>query len=134
MSENDSKKPFNRKQKIVRLVATFIYIIFLTVLFYYLLNLTKNLIIIVLIILFLFLLFLGVILRKGKFNLLSRLFPSLEKKITLFDDVDSEDSNGPPNDINFSFKYKRPLIKKCPECGFTLTQFMKKCPSCGKEI
>lgn len=134
MSENDSKQHFNRKQKIVRFIAVFIYIIFLTVLFSYLLHLTKNLIIIFLVVLFLFLLFLGIILRKGRFNLLSRLFPSLEKELTLFDDGDSEDSNDSPKNINFDFKYKRPLIKKCPECGFTLTQFMKKCPSCGKEI
>ncbi|TXT61586.1 MAG: hypothetical protein BAJALOKI2v1_20039 [Promethearchaeota archaeon] len=133
-SKTEKSEKFTKRGIIIRSIATMIYLLILGALFFYFLNLTTNIIVIISILSFLFLVFLGVILRKGKFNLISRLFPTADKKMSLFNDTKKENSITPPEHISYEFKYKRPLIRKCPDCGFIIPSFSKKCPKCGKKV
>ena len=36
--------------------------------------------------------------------------------------------------INLDFKYRKPIIRKCENCGMILASFVKRCPLCGKQI
>ncbi|MHA1670296.1 MAG: zinc ribbon domain-containing protein [Promethearchaeota archaeon] len=36
--------------------------------------------------------------------------------------------------IKLDSKYRKPIIRKCPNCGMLLPHFVKKCPNCGEVI
>jgi uncharacterized OB-fold protein len=36
--------------------------------------------------------------------------------------------------IDLEFKYKKPLIKKCENCGNIVPNFVKKCPFCNNQV
>jgi predicted RNA-binding Zn-ribbon protein involved in translation (DUF1610 family) len=36
--------------------------------------------------------------------------------------------------ITLDSKYKKPIVRKCPNCGIQLASFVKKCPNCGEEM
>jgi ribosomal protein L32 len=36
--------------------------------------------------------------------------------------------------IKLDSKYRKPIIRKCPNCRMLLPHFVKKCPNCGEVI
>ncbi len=36
--------------------------------------------------------------------------------------------------VNLNFKYKKPVIRNCSNCGMILASFVKKCPICGEVV
>ncbi|MHA1436005.1 MAG: hypothetical protein ACTSPD_00375 [Promethearchaeota archaeon] len=137
-AENSSREKINLKRVIIlKTILTLLYI-FLTILLYnVLIELETNYIIIFLIIFFTFLVFIGFIIKRKDQSLLSKLFPRL-KEISEYKKKSTEKrkpkSNYNINSFNIDFKYHKPIIRKCNNCGMIVPSFAKKCPVCGEDI
>ena len=139
-SNRNNKNEITKKQVIYELILLLIVILILISLYYLFITFGALPIIIILIILFPFLLAIDPFLRERKKSLYSKIFP--KKKKALNEDIiyrkklrDSEvlsKRRVPP--INLNFKYRKPSIRKCSNCGMILANFVKKCPICGERI
>jgi len=124
-----------------RFVILAIYLLILVLLYYYLVKLNFNPIIILVLLIFIFLITLGPILKRTKGTLYSRMFPD-KKRRSSNDKRRSESKETKeiqiqtkvPKSINLDFRYSKPLIKKCVECGNILPNFVKKCPFCNSPV
>ena len=123
-----------KKFPILKLVLLIIFAIFLVYFYNTLISLGSSHLLALLILLFSFLFFIG-ILFKGKeaFSLFKHnSYNNLqqnekEKYLKQFEihRVRRIDH------IKLDSKYKKPIIRKCPNCRMLLPHFVKKCPNCG---
>jgi hypothetical protein len=135
----DKKKQIAKKQLIVEFILLTIVILILISLYYLFINFGALPIILILIILFPFLLAIDPFLRERKKSLYSKIFP--KKKKALKEEMayrrklrDTEIISKEIPQINLNFKYKKPAIHKCSNCGMILASFVKKCPICGERV
>lgn len=144
MSNEITKKETIRKKLIARLVLLVIYLIILLYFSYLFINFGANPFIITLIIVFIFLTTIGFFLRKNKKSLYSRMFPDRKRKPPL-NYKKSERTITKENElkltqpkifksIDLNFNYRKPIIKKCENCGNIVPGFVKTCPICKKQI
>ena len=139
-NNRNEKKEITKKQVIFELILLIIVILILVSLYYLFINFGAIPIIIILIILFPFLLAIDPFLRERKKSLYSKIFP--KKRKALKEDLTARkklrDRATPSNrtvpSVNLNFKYKKPAIRKCNNCGMILASFVKKCPICGERI
>ena len=128
---NDELKNNKRKNtkksltlKLIFLIGNIVILIFL----YFLLTIFgANPIIIILILSFVFLLILGPFIRGNQKRYYSRLFPQKNRNVK---NENSQKKNGPS--ITLDYKYHKPFIRKCNNCGMILPNFTEKCPICGE--
>jgi len=129
------KSEHSRKKNVIRLSFFVIYIIILSLLYYYLTQWGFNPIIVITLLLFLFLITIGLLLRRTKGTLYSRIFPDKKQRTTTIKKkYEKPVQMKIPQQINLDVSYRKPLIKKCNGCGNILPSFAKKCPFCGKQI
>jgi hypothetical protein len=129
-------------KKVIRLIFSIIYLFILLFLYYYLLQLGFNPIIIAFLLTLLFLITIGLFLKKTKGTLYSRIFPDKKRRSSINnhqskikrEKVENKMQMKIPSHINLDSTYRKPLIKKCNGCGNILPSFAKKCPFCGKQI
>ncbi|MBY9002806.1 MAG: hypothetical protein KGD73_02435 [Candidatus Lokiarchaeota archaeon] len=141
-NERDDKSP--KKKPLIRITLLILFISTLVVFFFILIHFGTTHLISFLIVLFIFLVGLGPIINYGR-KISRSQFSRFKKrnqakeykrnkdtfkiKSTPIPDAPNLESR-----VKLDFTYKKPLIRKCPKCGFMLTSFMKKCPNCGKPI
>ena len=79
--------------------------------------------------------------KKKKKSIYSELYPDKKRnkiqrpprKLELNIETDSEDTvQKKLRNVDLSFRYRKPLINKCENCGMMITGYKKKCPTCGK--
>lgn len=139
-SNRNNKKEITKKQVIVELFLLIIVILILISLYYLFITYGALPIIIILIVLFPFLLAVDPFLRERKKSLYSKIFPKKRKALKedimhrkkLRDSALSSKKRVPS--VNLNFKYKKPAIRKCSNCGMILASFVKKCPICGEVV
>jgi uncharacterized protein YacL len=125
--------------KILILVVSVIFLFFLYSL---IISYGTNLLVIILIIVFGILVVIGPFLKKKKKPYYSQIFPEkknheldikqrkeLRKKKLKLGETDKQLPR-----IDIDFKYKKPPLLKCNNCGMTLPSFVEKCPICGKPL
>ena len=140
ISSKNSKKEITKKQVIAELILLIIVILILISLYYLFIKFGALPIIIILIVLFPFLLAVDPFLRERKKSFYSKIFPAKKKALKedikhrkkLRDVESSSKRRGPP--VNLNFKYKKPAIRKCSNCGMIVANFVTKCPICGERI
>jgi hypothetical protein len=142
-----------KKKFILRLVFIIISLLIFIYLYFLLSEFGANPFIIILILAFVFFIFSGPVLKKNFFSSLlfrrkSNLFKISEKnkhrrfrieekgrgkniKNNTKLEQNLSESNKP---INIDFKYRKPILRKCGNCGMILASFVKQCPLCGKQI
>jgi predicted membrane protein len=137
-AKNEKKSNKRRRTGIVLLI---IYVIILIFIFLALMDIGTHLLVAILVIVFLFLLFLGATsaIRRKLYKRLvpeSQSKPDYQKEKDKFKIKDDDLYEEPEisENINIDFEYKKPLIQKCPSCGFTVASFMKTCPNCGHKL
>ncbi len=145
MKTKDDTQEF-KKKFVLRLAFIIISLFILISLFYLLSEFGLNPFIIILILAFTFLIFTGPFLKrkKKKKSLYSRMFPNKHSRFRLEESKQRKDFRvktetiSPQSEkfksINLDFKYRKPILRKCENCGMILASFVKKCPLCGKQI
>ncbi|NVM34865.1 MAG: hypothetical protein HWN81_04670 [Candidatus Lokiarchaeota archaeon] len=144
MSNKITKKETIRKKLLVQLVVLVIYLIILLYFYYFFFNFGANPLIIILLIVFTFLMIIGPFLRKNKRSLYSRMFPDRKRKPSLnykrkLRPITKEKELNLTQQrifkpVNLDFNYRKPIIKKCENCGNIVPSFVKTCPFCKKQI
>jgi len=138
------EKVLNRKVIIVRLLILVSYLLILLYFFYLLTTFGVNPFIIFILLLFTFLITIGPFFRRSKRSLYSRMFPDRKRKASLeneqkekvFKNKRKFEQAEPKifKKINLEFKYRKPIVLKCENCGNIIPNFVKKCPFCNKQI
>ncbi|MFX0007015.1 MAG: hypothetical protein ACFFA7_13695 [Promethearchaeota archaeon] len=137
--ENHKEKP-SKKSIIRNTFSLILLLVGIAILYYILIEFKTNLIIIILIAIFILLTFAGLIFRsRKKKRLYDQFFPDKKTQtqpIKRRDEfrLDKEADLKKLSTINLNFKYHRPLIKKCENCGMVIASYVKKCPICGETI
>jgi len=135
----------NKKLLILKLVFIIIGFLIILVLFYLLSEYGANPLIIILILTFTFFTFIGPLYKRKRKSLYSRMLPKKGDKRSRLDEIrerkgfkkkreiiPNKSKNLKP--ISLDFEYRKPLVRKCENCGMILASFVKKCPLCGKLI
>ncbi|MFX1310144.1 MAG: hypothetical protein ACFE9M_07005 [Promethearchaeota archaeon] len=137
--ENHEKKP-SKKSIIRNTFSLTLLLVGIFILYYILIEFQTNLIIVILIAIFILLTFVGLIFRsRKKKRIYDQLFPEKKRQTQPIKRreefrIDKEPDLKKISDINLNFKYRRPLIKKCENCGMIIASYVKKCPICGESI
>ncbi len=136
----ESKKNKNSRRIIViRFIGIIFYSAIFIYLYYFLLTLGFNPVIISLLLFFIILATIGIFLRTKKKKLYSRMFPEKQdeqirkEQIIKQKEIKNQEIKI-PNPVNLELKYRKPLIDKCKYCGNIIPNFVKKCPFCNKKI
>ena len=131
MNEKSTRTKFSRGQIIIRVIILGVFVFLLYELYWILIDVGTYPFVAILILIFLFLLILGVLLKKKGESFFSRF---VQKK----DQTDTYKAGKPRvrrvDLITLDSKYKKPIVRKCPNCGIQLASFVKKCPNCGEEM
>ena len=144
IESNKSDDKSSKKRLIIKIFLFIAFISVLVIFYFILIDFGTIHLISFLIVLFIFLVGLGPIINYGR-GLIRSLFGrskrrNQRKEYKRDKDTFKVKSTPIPNahnlegKVKLDFTYKRPIIRKCPYCGFMLTSFMKKCPNCGKPI
>ncbi len=134
------KKKKSWKPNLIRVILIIVYLIFLYELYRILINLGASLLLALLIILFPTLVFMGLLVRDKNKSFFSRFKKNgNNSEKTSKDDFLSEYDKYHPQKrridiINIQSKYRKPLVRKCSNCGIIVPGFAKKCPNCGERI
>ncbi|MFX1380631.1 MAG: hypothetical protein ACFFA4_16230 [Promethearchaeota archaeon] len=134
--ENDKQTP-SKKKLVLNSLSLILLLFGVFILYYILIEFKTNIFIVVLIIIFILLTFLGLIFRgRKKKSIYSKLFPEKKRKTQPIKKraefrIESEPQIKKLAEINLNFKYRKPLIKKCENCGMVIASYVKKCPICG---
>lgn len=146
--ENKDTDPYKkeiRKRIIVQSCVLLIYLAVLFYLYFLLVEFGSNFIIVLLILIFTFLMFAGPIFKRRKKSLYSRMFPEKYREGSP-DDPRFKRQRSPVigykekfkpktfKSIDFDSEYKKPLLRKCQNCGMLVPRFADKCPVCGKIV
>ncbi|MFW9819419.1 MAG: hypothetical protein ACFFE5_07400 [Candidatus Thorarchaeota archaeon] len=137
--ENYEEKP--SKKSTIRSTFSLIFLLVgIVILYYLLIEFQTNLIIVILIAVFILLTFAGLIFRsRKKKRIYDQLFPEKKRQTQPIKRreefrIEKQPELKNVSDINLNFKYRRPLIKKCENCGMVIASYVKKCPVCGESI
>lgn len=144
MSNELIRKKAIRKKMIIRLVIFMIYFSILLYFFYLFIEFGAHPMITILLIVFIFLATIGPFLRRNKKSLYSRMFPNRKKnqnlsyqkkKITTIREKDAKQTQLKiiPS-VDLSHSYRKPIIKKCENCGNIVPNFVKTCPFCKRQL
>ncbi|MFW9827528.1 MAG: hypothetical protein ACFFEY_08055 [Candidatus Thorarchaeota archaeon] len=138
--ESENKRFKNsRKIVILRLIGIITYFAIFIYLFYFLVTIGFNPIIISILLAFIILATIGIFFRSRKRRLYSRMFPEKKNKTTTKEtqiikkDVKDQETKI-PKPVNLELEYRKPLINKCKNCGNIVPNFVKKCPFCNKNL
>ena len=79
------------------------------------------------------------LLKDKNVSFFSRYKRSINNKDTSKDDFLNEYEKYHPQKrridyIDIRSKYRKPLVRKCSNCGIMVPGFVKKCPNCGERI
>lgn len=128
----------------LRIIFLIVYLVVLIYLYYVFLDIGINPIVAFLILLFMFVIVIGPVLNGLRKSLYSRMFIDKKRRVRggyqQYKKAIKEESKIPeykPRDImpvDLNFKYRKPLIGKCGNCGMIVAGFVKKCPKCGELI
>ncbi len=136
----ESKKNKNlRKTIIIKLIGIILYLAVFIYLYYFLVTLGFNPLIILFLLLFIILATIGLFFRTKKKKLYSRMFPENKNGQIRKEEIEKkkEFQNRDikiPKPVNLELVYRKPLIDKCKYCGNIIPNFVKKCPFCNKKI
>ncbi len=137
--ENYENKP-SKKSLIKKSVSLIFLLVGIFILYYILIEFKTNITIVILIIVFILLAFSGLIFRNRKQKkMYDEMFPDKKRKAQPIKrreefKIEKEPDLKKLSDISLNFKYKRPLIKKCENCGMVIASYVKKCPICGESV
>jgi len=144
MSNEEIQNRLNRKKLIIRSIILVAYLSILLYFYFLFLEFGINPLIITLLVAFVFLTTIGPFLRRNKRSLYSRMFPDRRRKIKINNQksqISSKRKKGlQPSQtkifkpINLDFKYRKPIIKKCENCGNIVPNFVDTCPFCKNQI
>ncbi|MBY9017723.1 MAG: hypothetical protein KGD66_02725 [Candidatus Lokiarchaeota archaeon] len=143
IESNERDENSSKKRTITKIILFIVFISALVVLYFILIDFGAIPLISFFIVVFIFLVGLGPIINYGRrknqslFGRKRRNQPKEYKRNKDTFKIKSTPIPDAPNlegRVKLDFTYKKPLIRKCPKCGFMLTSFMKKCPNCGKPI
>ena len=139
--ENTDIKKKSWKRNLIKIISVIVYIIFLYELYNILRNFGASLLLALLIMLFPTLVFIGVLVKDKNVSFFSRYKRNRNNstKDTSKEDFLNEYDKYHPQKrridyINIQSKYRKPLVRKCPNCGIMVPGFVKKCPNCGERI
>ncbi|MFX1419004.1 MAG: hypothetical protein ACFE9N_08810 [Promethearchaeota archaeon] len=135
----ESKKNINSRRIVaIKIIGILIYSAIFFYLFYFLITLGFNPVIISILLLFIILATIGLFLRTRKRKLYSRMFPKKKyteiEKVELRSKKDQNQEIKVPKAVNLELEYRKPLIDKCKYCGNIVPNFVKKCPFCNENI
>ena len=137
-SEIKKKRP-SPQMVLLKFILLVIYLSILFFFYSFFKERGANPVIIIIILLFVFLAPVGLFLNRNKKSLYSRMFPDKKRRITLNtqktrDKFKIKEIKQPQpkifKHISLDFRYSKPLISKCENCGNILPNFVKKCPFC----
>ena len=144
IESNKSDDKSSKKRLIIKIFLFIAFISALVILYFILINFGTIHLISFLIVLFIFLVGLGPLITYGRrinrsqFGRFKRRNQAKEykrnKDTFKIKSTPIPDAPNLEGRVKLDFTYKKPLIRKCPKCGFMLTSFMKKCPNCGNPI
>lgn len=144
IESNEKDEKSKKKGQTIKIFLFILYISILIVLYFVLINLGIIHLISFLIVLFIFLVGLGPLINyrqninRSLFNRFKRKSQAKEykrnKDTFKIKNIPIPDAPNLEGRVKLDFTYKKPIIRKCPKCGFMLTNFMKKCPNCGEPI
>ena len=89
---------------------------------------------------FLFLIVIGPLFSRLKRSMYSEMYPNRKGNLkkdsrTIFSEKSESNTVKSKNmNINLNVQYKKPIIRKCSNCGMIVASFVRKCPQCGKNI
>lgn len=121
----------NTKLIILKIIAFFAYLLFLSYLFLILIALGASIPIALMVNLFCFLFFLGLLLKSKKQSTFSKNHQRSEEYLSK---QTIQNRQIPPQRIDLEYEYRKNLLKKCDNCGMLLSHIVKKCPICGKKF
>ena len=137
-------KKYRNKKVIGKLIFLILYSAFLITISIFLITSNFNPIIVILIVTFLFLLVLGPVINGIQKTIYSKAFLDKKGKSKIgyqeYKEFLQKKKEIEPKElkfdkkINLTFKYKKPLIRKCKNCGMTLVSHVKTCPNCGEKL
>jgi hypothetical protein len=141
IENDDIKKKKSWKRNLIKIILIIVFTIFLYELYKILLNFGASLLLAFLIMLFLTLVFIGLLVKDKNKSFFSRYKRDRNNSITdtSKDDFLNEYEKYHPQKrridyINIRSKYRKPLVRKCSNCGIMIPGFVKKCPNCGERI
>ena len=142
-SEKIEENNFLRNNRL-RIIFLIVYLVVLIYLYYVFLGFGINPMVAFIILLFLFVLVIGPVLYGLRKSLYSRMFIDKKGKAKggyqQYKKAIKEQSKIPEHKprnirpVDLNFKYQKPLIGKCSNCGMIVAGFVKKCPLCGELI
>jgi hypothetical protein len=139
----NNKRKNTKKSLTLKLFFLFGEVILLIFLYFLLNMFGANLILIILILSFVFLLILGPVLRGNQKRYYSKLFPKKNRNVKdELSQIKGLKKRYIPKfyqkkkipSITLDFKYRKPFIRKCNNCGMILPNFTEKCPICGEML
>ena len=127
------------KYLIIKGILIVIYSIILIIILFILIDLETNLFLLILIEFFIFLLLYGTFFRinsKLVRNFKIRNEDEYKKQKEKFLDEFSKlrKIKRRVDYIDLNKKYRKPIIRKCSNCGIVLASFVKQCPNCGEKV
>ncbi len=133
---SEIERPKKKSPKLIfQLSLLIIFTIFIFYFYNSLINLGSSHPLALLIVFFSFLLFIG-ILFKGKeiFTLFKRKrYKEQNEKEKYLKEFETHHIRRIDH-IQLDSKYKKPIVRKCSNCGILLPHFAKKCPNCGESL
>lgn len=142
MTNEIERKKSSARNVIFKFILLIIYLAILFFFFNFFEERGANPVILLIILVFVFLAPIGLFLNRNKKSLYSRMFPDKKKRIALNiqrrkDTFKVKEIKQPQpkvfKHISLDFRYSKPLIGKCENCGNILPNFVKKCLFCGKQ-
>ena len=136
----DVKKKKSWKRDLIKVISIVVFLIFLYELYNFLMNLGASLLLALIIMLFPTLVFIGVLVRDKSKPFLSIFSKnknnskdsSKEDFLSVYEKYHPQQRR--VDVVNIQSKYRKPIIRKCPNCGIIVPGFAKKCPNCGESI
>ncbi|MFX1572949.1 MAG: hypothetical protein ACFFB0_09375 [Promethearchaeota archaeon] len=135
LEKQNSIRKHSKKFYIFRIILLTIYVGFLILLYRILLDFGSSHLIAILIFTFAFLVFLGLLVKSKDLSLLSLFKRKKIKKENYIKDYEKYHPHLRRVDyVNLNLKYRKPIVRKCSNCGIVLAGFVKRCPNCGEKI
>jgi hypothetical protein len=136
--ESKKNKIFGRRA-LIKIIGIITYSAIFIFLFYFLITLGFNPVIISLLLLFIILATIGLFFRSRKRKLYSRMFPKnknaeMRKEQRLNQKESQTLEIKIPKPVNLELEFRKPLISRCKYCGNIVPNFVKKCPFCNHNI
>lgn len=142
--KSPKKKVLSKRAIIIRIIFIAFYIVFLYFLYVFLVDLAVQDWIIIIILIFLVLIVIGPLFTGISKAMYHRLFPERKRREKSDYEVYKQELENQTQthefksvdtkDVNLDFKYRKPIIRKCPNCKIVIPNFVKVCPNCGAAV